>query len=36
MQKDASVEGYWNLLKVALLEATDRSCEWTKGPTGHK
>ena len=25
-QKDTSVEDYWNVLKVALLEATDRSC----------
>ena len=25
-QKWASVEGYWNVLKRALLEATDRSC----------
>ena len=29
-QKDTSVEDYWNVLKVALVEATDRSCGWTK------
>ena len=35
-QKDASVEGYWNNLKGALLEATDRSYGRTKGPARHK
>ena len=32
----ASVENHWNVLKGALLEATDRSCGWTKGPDRHK
>ena len=31
IQKDAFVEGFWNVLKGALLEVTGRSCEWTKG-----
>ena len=31
-QKDASVEGHWNVLKGALLEATDKRCGWTKRP----
>ena len=35
-QKDASVEGFWNTLKKALLETTNRSCEWTKRPARHK
>ena len=30
------VEGYLNVLKGALLEATDNSCGWTKGPAKHK
>ena len=30
------VEGYLNVLKEALLEATDRSCGWTKGPPRNK
>ena len=30
--KDTSIEGYLNVLKGALLEATNKSCEWTKGP----
>ena len=34
--KHASVEGYWNNVKWALLEATDRSCEWTKDPSRHR
>ena len=35
-QKDASVEGYWNSLKGALLEAVDRSYGWTRRLAGHK
>lgn len=33
---NASVEGCWNVLEGALVEATDRMSEWTKGPVGHK
>ena len=29
-QKKIFVKGYWNVLKGALLEATDRSFGWTK------
>ena len=35
-QRVASVEGYRKVLKGALLEATDRSCGWTKDPAKHK
>ena len=35
-QKDTSVEGYWNVLKGAFLEAADRICGWTKGPVRHR
>ena len=35
-QEFVSAEGYWNVLKGALLEATDRSYGWIKGPAGHK
>ena len=35
-QKDTSVEGYWNVLTGALIEALHRSCGWTKGPARHK
>lgn len=31
-KKDASVKGYWNILKGALLEATERTYGWTKSP----
>ena len=35
-QKDAFVEGCWNVLNEALLETTDRSCGWTKKTAIHK
>ena len=31
-----SVEGLWKALKDSLIEATERSCGWTKGPPRHK
>ena len=35
-QEGGFVEGYWNILKGALLEATSRSCGWTKGLARHQ
>ena len=35
-QKDVSINGYRNVLKGALLEATGRSCGQTKGPARHE
>ena len=35
-QKDTSVKGFWHTLEMPLLEATNRSCGWTKGPSRHK
>lgn len=35
-QKDASVKGYWEVLKGASLEATNRSCGWIKDPARDK
>ena len=32
VQNDASLEGNWNVLKGALLKATNGSCGWTKDP----
>ena len=34
-QCDDSVESTWATLRDSLLEATDETCEWTKGPTRH-
>ena len=34
-QKDTSVKGFWYILEIPMLEATDRSCGWTKGPSTH-
>ena len=31
-QEDASVEGYWNILKALLLKSIDRICGWAKDP----
>ena len=31
-----SVEGYWKVLKESLLDAAERTCGWTKGPSRHK
>ena len=36
IQTDGSVEDYWNILKGALLEGTDWSYGWKKGPVRHK
>ena len=36
VQNDASLEGNWNVLKGALLKATNRSCGWTKDPTRNR
>ena len=30
------MEDLWKLLKDNLLNATDNSCDWTKGPPRHK
>ena len=30
------VEDNWNLLKVASLEAKDKTCGWTKSPARHE
>ena len=35
-QEGGFVEGYWNILKGALLEATSRSCGWAKGLARHQ
>ena len=35
-KKDASVEGYWNVLKGVLLEATGRNCRRTKCQSRYK
>ena len=35
-QKDTFVKGFWHTLGIPLLEATDRSFGWTKGPSRHK
>ena len=32
----ASIDVYWDLLRGALFEATDRGCEWTKVPGIHR
>ena len=34
-QKIASVESYWKVLKGALLEASGRTCGWTKDRDRH-
>ena len=34
-QTCASDEGYWNFLKGALLEITDKTCGWPKGSATH-
>ena len=35
-RSDLSVEGQWKVLKDSLIEATERSCGWTKGPPRHR
>ena len=36
VQNDAFLEGNWNVLKGALLKATNGSCGWTKDPTRNR
>ena len=36
VQKDASVEGFWNFLKKDLSYATGRNWGWAKGPARHR
>ena len=35
-QSDLYVEGQWKVLKDSLIEATEWSCGWNKGPPKHR